>query len=233
MSDDSLSCIAEVCPELTSITITECSRYHANITNGYITDSGISCLARGCRKLKHFYVKDIRKIGNVGLIALASNCPDLQRVTILDCGIIDDSSLTALAFGCPDLESIALSKCKNITDEGLKTLALEYRHLKSISLNTLNISDASLIALAKNSRELQCIELLSCHRITSAGMSVLAVECAQIQQITMRDCRKVKHENLLSLRRKYLRTHNEYNGASEYGNHKSVMSMFRHFFSGK
>ena len=151
----------------------------------------------------------------------------------MKCGIIDDCSLIALALGCPDLQSITLSTCGTITDKGLKTVALKSRHLKSISLNTSNISDASLIALAKNSRELQCIELLSCHRITSAGMSVLAVECAQIQQITMRDCRRVKRENLLSLRRKYLHTHTEHNVASGYGNRKSVMSMFRHFFSFK
>ena len=233
MSDESLSCIAGGFPELTTITITECKRYHSNIINDYITDSGISCLARGCQKLKHFNVRDIRKIGNVGLIALASNCPDLRSVEIFDCGIIDDSSLTALAFSCPDLQDIALSECKNITDEGLNTLALESRHLKSISLHTSNISDASLIALANNSRELQRIDLSSCHRITPAGMSVLAVECAQIKQITLKKCRNVKHENLLSLRRKYLHAQTEHNGVSEYDNRKSVMSIFRHFFSCK
>ena len=229
VTDHSLSCIAEVCPELTRITIIDSSRY--GLSN--ITDSGISCLARGCRKLKYFNVKGIRKIGNVGLIALASNCSDLQSVTILDCGIIDDSSLKALALGCPDLRSIILNKCGSITDEGLKTLAVKCRHLKSISLNTSKISDASLIALAKNSRELQSINLSSCHRITSAGLSVLAVECAQIQKITRISRRNVKCESLLSLRRKYLHTHTEHNGAFECDNRKSVMSMVRHFFSCK
>ena len=80
---------------------------------------------------------------------------------------------------------------------------------------------------------------------------IIAAECTQMQSMWFETSKKVKKENLLSLRRKYLLANSLQNGATEHNhltsllsnsiqngttehNHRtSVLSMLRHFISCK
>ena len=220
ITDDSLFRIAEGCPELTSFTLS-CSEE--------VTNAGISSIAGGCEKLTSITIDRCSQIGDTALIAIGSSCPNLLEIVIGSSNHkFSDRGLIAIARGCPALESISISDCPNITDAGVKVLAQKCFQLKSITLEKSKISDVSLIAFATNSRKLQSVTFNKCDCITSTGLSILSVECTQMQKMTFKTSKKVEKENVLSLRRKYLRAK-----TSEHIRHTSVLSVLRYYFSFK
>lgn len=225
ITDDCISSIASGCPELTSFTLS---------SSREVTNAGIVCMAGGCRKLKRVSLYDCRLIGNAALIAIASGCPNLLEISITACPYVSNGGILAIACGCLALESIFILSCTNVSDEGVIALALKCCNLQQISLARLKITDASLVAFAKNSRKLRRVFLEYCEHITSAGLSILTAKCAQIQLFYHHSCRKInKNENLLSLRRNYLRSNSELNRAAEHNHHKSAIAMLRYFISCK
>ena len=224
ITDDSLFRIAEGCPELTSFTLS---------SSEAVTNAGISSIAGGCGKLLYITMNDCNQIDDTALTAVGSSCPNLREITISasfhsPSPKISDRGLIAIACGCPALESISISDCLNITDAGVKVLAQKCFQLKSITLEYSKITDVSLIAFATNSRKLQSVTFNKCDCITSTGLSILAVECTQMQKMTFKTSKKVEDENLLSLRRKYLRAK-----TSEHNSHTSALSILRYFISRK
>ena len=121
-----------------------------------------------------------------------------------------------------------MKRCPYITDASVIVLAKKCLQLKSITLEHMEITNASLIAFATNSRKLQNVSFTSCHYITSTGLSILAAECAQMRSMNFGGCKKVVNENWSSLRRKYLRPK-----ASEHIRPTFVLSMLRYYFSCK
>jgi F-box and leucine-rich repeat protein 2/20 len=224
IKDDSLFRIAEGCLELTSFTIISCQK---------VSKSGISFIVRGCEKLTSITMKNCRRIDDTALIAIGSSCANLREITMekhinSTSQEFSDRGLTAIACGCPALESISISYSPNITDASVIVLAQKCLQLKSITLTSSNITDASLIAFATNSRKLQSASIDHCHYITSTGLSILAAECAQMRSMKIKTCKKVEQANLLSLRRKYLRSK-----TSEHIRPTSVLSMLRYYLSCK
>jgi Leucine Rich repeat len=220
ITDDSLFRIAEGCPELTSFTLS---------CNEAVTNAGISSIAGGCEKLTSITIDRCDRIHDTALIAIGSSCPNLLEIVIESSNHkFSDRGLIAIACGCPALESISISDCPNITDAGVKVLAQKCFQLKSITLEYSKISDVSLIAFATNSRKLQSVTFNNCDCITSTGLSILSAECTQMQKMSCKRSKKVEKENLLSLRRKYLRAK-----TSEHNRHTSVLSMLRYYFSFK
>ena len=270
ITDDSLFRIAKGCLELTSFTLSRsnprsnpiCSSSGFDTSNpdhDAVTNAGISCIARGCKKLTSITIDYCRRIDDTALIAIGSSCPNLRTLIVfgtspdlrtLDSKIesvrpeFSNRGLIAIARGCPALESITMSAGLNITDASVIVLAKKCLQLKSITLDFSKISDASLIAFATNSRKLQNVSFCYCNYITPIGLSILAAECAQMQEMDIGSCKKVGTENLLSLRRKYLRLktsehiHPEtsehiHSETSEHIQPTSLLSMLRYYFSCK
>ena len=229
ITDDCLFRIAEGCPELTSFTL---------YSSEAVTNAGISSIAGGCEKLTFITIDRCSQIDDTALIAIGSSCPNLREITISasfrsPSPRISDRGLIAIACGCPALESVSISYCPNITDAGVKVLAQKCFQLKSITLEYMKISDVSLIAFAKNSRKLQSVTFNNCDCITSTDLSILSVECTQMQKMSFETSKKVQKENLLSLRRKYLSGISLQNGASEHIRHTSALSTLRYYLSFK
>jgi F-box and leucine-rich repeat protein 2/20 len=242
ITDDCLFRIAEGCPELTSFTLSRSdfptSSGHIDWTNARleaVTNAGISRIARGCKKLTSISIIHCRRIDDTALRAIGSSCHNLREITLKTdifsmsmCLRFSNRGLIAIARGCPALESISISDCPNITDAGMIVLAQKCFQLKSITFYSSKITDASLIAFAKNSRKLQRASFCSCDCITSTGLSILSVECTQMQKMRFSFCKKVGEENLLSLRREYFRAK-----TFEHIHPTSALSMLRNYFSCK
>ena len=177
---------------------------------------------------------DCSQIDDTALIAIGSSCPNLLGITIASSSPnFSDRGVITVARGCPALESISISYCPNITDVGVIVLAQNCFQLKCITLTSSKITDASLIAFATNSRKLQSVTFNNCDCITSTGLSILSVECTQMQKMSFETSKKVQKENLLSLRRKYLSGISLQNGASEHIRHTSALSTLRYYLSFK
>ena len=222
ITDDCLSSIAAHCPDLTSFTL---SRSES------VTDAGIASIAGGCPKLEQVSIQYCYRISYIGLMAVAGGCPDLKSLTISACGDISDKGLRALVSCCPKLQSVTMLDCPDISDKSVIAMAVKCSHLQKISFIHSKLSDASLLAFAKHSRELQSVYLSSCHNITSTGLSILETKCSQLHRFNLHECRNVKKENLLSLRRKFLRETSEFSRERSEHSRQNVFSMLRSFMS--
>ena len=220
-----LDCIFTLClglKNLFSITLVECEG---------ITDDSSYIFSGECPELTSFSITRCVNVTDLGISFIAGGCRKLSEWTIDRCRYVTDASLTAIASGCPDLRSITLNECRNISDEGFKALALNSRHLRNISLRKSKISDVSLTAFAANSRELSMIYFDDCHKITSAGISMLATECREIGFIRIYKCKNLKDGDFLSKTNIYVRALSEEKKVQRQNRHKNILSMFRHYIS--
>ena len=218
-----LDCIFTLClglKNLLSITLEECQG---------ITDDSSYIFSGECPELTSFSITRCVNVTDLGISFIAGGCRKLSEWTIDDCRHVTDASLTAIASGCPDLRSITLNDCRNISDEGFTALALNSRHLQNISLRNSKISDVGLIAFAANSRELWGIYFDDCHKITSAGISMLATECREIGYIRISRCKNLKNGDFLKNTNIYVRALSEEKKVRRLHRRKKILSMLRHY----
>ena len=93
VDDTELMTIANGCPQLQSLNISD------------------------CHKSQGFYIRGCYKITDAGIRAVARGCPQLQSLDIRECHNITDAGIRALATGCPQLQSLNTSGC-SITAAG-------------------------------------------------------------------------------------------------------------------
>lgn len=88
---------------------------------------------------------------------------------------VTDKGVTEIARGCPLLQMINLAYCTEMTDESLRALS------KCSSLKTL--------------------EIRGCPRVSSAGLSAIAVGCRQISKLDIKKCHDIDDAGMLPLAR--------------------------------
>lgn len=86
---------------------------------------------------------------------------------------ITDSGIAAIARGCPRLQIINLAYCKDISDDSLRLLS------KCSRLNTL--------------------EIRGCARVSSVGLSSIAVGCKQIAKLDIKKCYHIDDAAMIPL----------------------------------
>ncbi|KAK4388822.1 hypothetical protein Sango_2219200 [Sesamum angolense] len=116
-------------------------------------------------------------ITDVGLafLAQASLCNSLKRLNLAECDQITDSGLIYLKkMGC--LEELNLAECgPNVTDIGCEMAVAAIWTLKRLNLSWLvNVSDATLVALAQNCKHLEVLDLTGCELVTGSGICALS-----------------------------------------------------------
>jgi len=105
-TDEIVIAIAEHCPGLTKVYLSQCHAWsHHGATCG-VTDDGI--------------------------IALAENCPGLTKVDLSECDAVTDDGIIALAENCPGLTIIGLPANRHNTDTAIIALWLNCEHLNDI-----------------------------------------------------------------------------------------------------
>ncbi|KAL0288601.1 UNVERIFIED_CONTAM: F-box protein [Sesamum angustifolium] len=110
-------------------------------------------------------------ITDVGLAFLAqgSLCDSLKILNLAECDQITDSGLIYLKkMGC--LEELNLAECgPNVTDIGCEMAVAAIWTLKRLNLSWLvNVSDATLVALAQNCKHLEVLDLTGCELVTGS-----------------------------------------------------------------
>ncbi|XP_059641373.1 F-box/LRR-repeat protein 4-like [Cornus florida] len=112
--------------------------------------------------------------GGLALLAIGSLSRTLRKLDIAECNRITDDGVLHLREMCC-LEELNLANCGgNVTDIGGLAIAA-IRTLKRLHLSWLiNISDATLFALAQNCLNLVAIDLRGCISITFEGIHEFA-----------------------------------------------------------
>ncbi|XAR70851.1 hypothetical protein NMG60_11027883 [Bertholletia excelsa] len=135
-----------------------------------------------------------------GLASLSSGplSKTLKKLVIAECDRITDKGLWHLReFSC--LEELSLGECgPQVTDAGGMAIAT-IRTLKRLNLSWLiNLSDATLVALAQNCLNLEAIDLTGCESITADGIRAF-VDHDALEELVLARCREFSGEDLEEL----------------------------------
>jgi hypothetical protein len=137
--------IAEHCPLLEHLNISECSK---------ISDVGVVRILTACERLK-FVDLCGTAISDETLNAFM-NCPLLHTIKLIDCDMISDDGMYSVIDSCPLLECVDLYGCSCLTDLTILALIKNSKHLKNVDVGDTMFTDFALSVLVDN-----------CHTLTS------------------------------------------------------------------
>ena len=105
IGDHGISQIAENCPNLMSIDVTDCQR---------VTDVGIINLVTNCKSLEKLIINDSpfssSNITNEALLQIGRSCPNLKTLAVAKSNI-NNIGVNAVCKGCPRLGKLDVSGC--------------------------------------------------------------------------------------------------------------------------
>uniref|UniRef100_A0A5B7BBF5 Putative F-box/LRR-repeat protein 20-like n=1 Tax=Davidia involucrata TaxID=16924 RepID=A0A5B7BBF5_DAVIN len=128
-----------------------------------ITDRGLACLASGSlsRTLKKLVIAECDRITDIGVLHLRQMCC-LEELNLADCG-------------------------PKVTDTGGVAIAA-IQTLKKLNLSWLiNVSDDTIVALAKNCQNLVAVNLTGCELITGYGIRAFANH-ESLEELVLASC---------------------------------------------
>ncbi|XXG39856.1 hypothetical protein AAC387_Pa01g0714 [Persea americana] len=202
ITDISVSSVTS-CSNLTSLKMESCSlvskeafvligqRCHLleelDLTENEIDNEGLKSISR-CSKLTSLKLGICLNITDKGLVHVGVGCPELQELDLYRSVGITDCGIAAIAQGCPMLQIINLAYCKDISDDSLRLLS------KCSRLNTLEIrgcarvSSVGLSSIAVGCKQIAKLDIKKCCHIDDAGMIPLAHMCQNLRQINLSYC---------------------------------------------
>ena len=133
------------------------------------------------------------KISDSQVSSVVANNPNLRflDVTLLD---VSDSTIVEVSNHCLDFREVVLHGMRGkVTNVGVTALAAKCKNLTKIDMDDSmdSINDDSVIALAKNSKNLQEAILKSC-TFTEKAIQTLIEGCPQLRKIS--SCRDLSDE---------------------------------------
>lgn len=138
-----------------------------------------------CSNVSNLGVKFISKCSHRSLTRLSvSGC---DRLTAEACGWI--SGMPLLGFddypACARLERLDLSRCTKMTDEAMLSLSIGCRRrLRFLSISgDKKVTDIGIVAIAKNCRQLEAIDLSDCSVVGDRTLRALGKCCHQLRSI--------------------------------------------------
>ncbi|XP_042521006.1 F-box/LRR-repeat protein 3 isoform X1 [Macadamia integrifolia] len=178
ITDAALSAIADSCKNLLCLKLESCN---------LITQMGLGCLGSCCLLLEELDLTDCMGVNDAGLEQL-SRCMDLLCLKLGLCMNISDKGLSHIGHKCTKLLELDLYRCKGIGDYGLAAIASGCKKLKKLNIcYCVEISDEGLKHLS-TLEELVDLEMRSLLKVTSVGLTAIAVGCKSLAELDMKRC---------------------------------------------
>ncbi|KAJ4967717.1 hypothetical protein NE237_014418 [Protea cynaroides] len=214
ITDNGLSIVAAGCPSLTSISLYRCS----------ITDVGLEILVKSCKTLKDVNLSYCSLISDLGIRALSRECQQIQAVKISFC-----RNISGIGFkGCSQaLTYLEADSCKLdpagilgvvsgggleylnvsgpsccIRGDGLAAIGAGFAmRLRILNLRMCrNVSDGSVVAIAKGCPALLEWNLALCHEVKFPGWEAIGLNCHNLEILHVNRCRNLCDHGFQALR---------------------------------
>ncbi|XP_054856651.1 F-box/LRR-repeat protein 2-like isoform X2 [Eublepharis macularius] len=112
----------------------------------------------------------------------------LQELDLTACGKLTDTSI-AKVISFPELRRLSLSLVPNITDTSLISIARNCRSLEHLSLShCVNLTDRGFVETASNLRRLQHLILPGCNQLSALTLKAVGRECRQLKCLDISMC---------------------------------------------
>lgn len=192
IGDDGVGALAAGCSRLSEVSL----RRRRNIGN-----DGVISICSSAKHLRHLDLGGCNLITDEALEAI-SGVICIAGLSLEGCCLITDRGLSYLASGSSSksLKKLILTECDRITDSGVRLLQkihhleelnlaecgpkvtdtgcsaiAEIQTLRKLNLSWMvNVSDATVIALAEHSKNLVAVDFTGCELITGAGIRAFA-----------------------------------------------------------
>ncbi|XP_077218584.1 uncharacterized protein LOC143852846 isoform X1 [Tasmannia lanceolata] len=203
LTDNAILAIANSCKKLVCLRLESCSLIteegfdrlgsccpslqELDLTDCNVNDAGLKCLSR-CSELLDLKLGLCADITHKGLFHIGSNCKKLQQLDLYHCSGISDEGLAALARGCRKLKKLNLCYCIQISDQGLKHLS-SLEELSDLELRRLvKITSNGVTAIAIGCKSLVELDIKRCYSIDDMGLWALAQYAKNLRQINISYC---------------------------------------------
>lgn len=113
--------------------------------------------------------------------AFAAHCPQLRKLEIRHCCKISCEAMVNLARCCHNMQNLDLSYCAGVEDHLIFQLVESCPYLKQLHINSGEVTDASIIALAAAFPRLQSLDLSGCECLTDAAVLQVCQNCCGLR----------------------------------------------------
>ncbi|KEH28623.1 putative leucine-rich repeat domain, L domain-containing protein [Medicago truncatula] len=137
----------------------------------------------------------IHAIHYTDLVLIADCFPNLEHLALNDCDDISEEGIGHVLRRCCKMTHLDLDGCSNLK----MTIHFEVPNLKVLDLSMTKVNDDALFVISKNCRGILQQLLENCHDITEKGVRHVVENCAQLQEINLRNCSNVNSDVLVSL----------------------------------
>ncbi|XP_076905862.1 F-box protein At-B-like [Bidens hawaiensis] len=184
------------CKHLTSLSILR-SRHHIAPLFKRVNDMGMFLLAEGCKRLESVRFGGFSKVSDAGLTSVLNSSLDLKRLEIQNGYRLTDLAFQDFSNGSRSLVEVKLVSCSSITSDAVCELAtcgslevIDLLGCKSVSDSCLDdVSRLTLLATLN----------LGGTDVTDAGMGVLGKGNAPVSCLSLRGCKWISDEGIISL----------------------------------
>lgn len=184
------------CKHLTSLSLMR-SRQHVASLFKRTSDMGMFLLSEGLKGLESVRLSGFSKVSDAGFTSILNSCLNLKKFEIQSALLLTDLAFQDFSAVPRSLVEVKLVSCSSITSEAISELAtcsslevLDLLGCKSVADSCLNnISRLTLLTYLN----------LGGADVTNAGMAVLGKGKAPISCLSLRGCRRVNDEGIISL----------------------------------
>lgn len=159
LSDDTLNALADCCPQLTSLNISNCHHF---------SQDAIIAVVMSCTALQSLDLFFTNNVTTQVLDALSQYCKNLEYLNLCHGEMaVCDISITNLVSKNPKLVALNLAHCHTISDEAVTAIATHCTGLQFLDLTCCRrITDASLQVLMQHCPKLSSLEVMQCPKIS-------------------------------------------------------------------
>ncbi|XP_077978504.1 uncharacterized protein LOC144433960 isoform X2 [Glandiceps talaboti] len=149
-----------------------------------VTDECMSQLSTHLKQIEHLDLRGCKQIKDNCVRKIVRNCPRLQSLVLANCPLITDNALVEIATYLPTIRSLDVSGCKKISNTGVRSIAMSCPELANLDISSTNINHKSVTTIASYmNKYLESLRLSFCSDITEASVIKLAKNCRKLRVV--------------------------------------------------
>ena len=179
-----------------------------NGCTSFVNDSILLGVTRHCKCVKEIDLTDCTQVSDEGLGKLTSVCYGIEKIVMRNCSGLTSEGLKGPLMSLPNLTFLSLSRMFQLDEEVIGAVVGSCcPNLKFINTCRVDLSDLSILKIAKGCPRLEGVHFSYNERITHLGIQHLVAYLPRIMYMALRRC---KHINNLAV--KYIGNYNNKSG---------------------